>query len=63
MSGRPRITASVRASRTASITCAEETGWSSARSRSAALVNQSGTGSPVVVNRWWYQPGETIPAP
>ncbi len=62
-SGRPRSPARARASRTASMTCAEETGWSSARSRPAARVSQPGSGSPSVRCRWWYQPGETIPAP
>ncbi len=46
------------------MTCAELTGWSSARSSSATRVIQRASGSSsVLVNRWWYQPGESMPAP
>ena len=62
-SGRPRNVASASASRAASMTCAEDTGRSCARSTPATRVSQRMTVCSRVVNRWWYQPGEVIPAP
>ena len=62
-SGRPRIVARVSASRTASITCALETGRSCSRSSAATWVIHRVTTWSGAVNRWWYQPGEVMPAP
>lgn len=62
-SGRPRIAARVSASRTASMTCAEDTGRSSSRRSPATLVIQRVTGRSGAVNRCRYQPGDAIPAP
>ncbi len=62
-SGRPRIAASVSASRTASMTWADETSLSSSRSSPATLVIQRSTGRSGAENRWPYHPGEAIPAP
>jgi hypothetical protein len=62
-SGRPRIAARVSASRTASMTWADDTGRSSSRSSPATLVIQRTTGRSGAVNRCRYQPGEAIPAP
>ncbi len=62
-SGRPRIAARVSASRTASMTCAEETCRSSSRSSPATLVSHRSTGRSRAAKRWAYQPGEVIPAP
>lgn len=61
--GRPRITASVSASRTASMTWAGETIRSSSRNSPATLVIHRSTGRSGALNRWPYQPGESIPAP
>ena len=60
---RPRRLASVSASRTASITWALETGRSRSRSARATLVSQRAMVWSGAVHRWWYQPGEVIPAP
>ncbi|SLH66360.1 Uncharacterised protein [Mycobacteroides abscessus subsp. abscessus] len=62
-SGRSRSVASVCASRTASMTCALDTGRSCARNTPATLVSHRAIGCSGVVNRWWYQPGESMPAP
>lgn len=62
-SGRPRIAASVSASRTASMTCADDTIRSSSRSSRATLVIQRSTGRSGAANRCPYQPGESMPAP
>lgn len=62
-SGRPRNAASAPASRTASMTCAEDTIRSSSRSRNATFVSQRSTGRSGAPNRCAYQPGESMPAP
>ncbi len=62
-SGRPRIAASVSASRTASMTCAEETIRSSSRSSPATFVIHRSTGRSGALNKCPYQPGESMPAP
>ncbi len=62
-SGRERRLASVSASRTASMTCALEVGRSRSRSARATLISQRGMVRSGAVHRWWYQPGEVIPAP
>ncbi len=62
-SGRPRSAASASASRTASITCADEAGMPASRSTAAALASHRSTGCPGQENRWSYQPGERMPAP
>lgn len=62
-SGRPRIAASVCASRTASMTWAGETIRSSSRSSPATLVIHRSTGRSAAPNRCPYQPGESTPAP
>ena len=45
------------------MTWADDTGRSFSRSRPATLVSQRGTTWSGVVNRWWYHPGDSIPAP
>ncbi|CAM5654358.1 hypothetical protein SGRIM128S_09354 [Streptomyces griseomycini] len=62
-SGRPRSAASVPASRTASMTCADDTIRSSSRSSPATLVIHRSTGRSGAPNRCPYQPGESMPAP
>ena len=62
-SGRPRSAASASASRTDSITCADDTGTPSSRSTAAAFASHRSMGCPREENRWSYQPGERIPAP
>ena len=62
-SGRPRSAASASASRTDSMTCAEDAGMPSSRRTAAALASHRSTGWPGEQNRWSYQPGERMPAP
>ncbi len=62
-SGRPRSVASASASRTDSMTCALDTGRSCARRTPATRVIQRVTVRSGAVKRWWYQPGDSTPAP
>ena len=62
-SGRPRSAASASASRTDSMTCADDTGMPSSRRTAAALASHLSMGCPGEENRWSYQPGERMPAP
>jgi hypothetical protein len=62
-SGRPRSAASAAASRTDSMTCADEAGTPSSRRTAAARASHRSTGCPVAANRWSYQPGDRMPAP
>ena len=45
------------------MTCADDTGRSRSRSTAATRVSHRSTVCAGVANRWWYQPGEVIPAP
>ena len=45
------------------MTCADDAGMPSSRSTAAAMASQRSTGWPGEQNRWWYQPGDRIPAP
>ena len=62
-SGRPRSAASAPASRTVSMTCADEAGMPSSRRTAAARASHRSTGWPGEANRWSYQPGDRMPAP
>ena len=62
-SGRPRSAASAAASRTDSITCADDAGTPSARRTAAARASHRSMGWPGDENKWSYQPGERMPAP